>query len=46
MLLTVGSAVDGEKSWLAVLDAATLQVHARAEVPVPVPLGFHGSFFR
>jgi carotenoid cleavage dioxygenase-like enzyme len=46
VLLTVGSAVNEERSCMAVLDAATLQVRARAEVPLPVPLGFHGSFFR
>jgi hypothetical protein len=31
---------------MIVLDAATLDVHAWAEVPFPIPLGFHGSFFR
>jgi carotenoid cleavage dioxygenase-like enzyme len=42
VLLTVGS---GERvSGLFVLDATTLDVLARAEFEVPLPLGFHGSF--
>jgi len=27
-------------------DAATLDAHAWAEVPMAIPFGFHGSFFR
>lgn len=33
-----------ETSFLLVLDAATLDELARAEVPHPIPFGFHGSF--
>ncbi|SOE95394.1 Carotenoid cleavage dioxygenase [Burkholderia sp. D7] len=44
VLLTVGSAIAGGHSELTVWDAATLNVLARARVPVPIPLGFHGSF--
>jgi carotenoid cleavage dioxygenase-like enzyme len=47
VLVAVGSASSGATcSAMAVLDAATLEVRAWAEVPLPVPLGFHGSFFR
>lgn len=33
-----------ETSFLLILDAATLEEVARAEVPHPIPFGFHGSF--
>lgn len=46
VLLSVGSHARDERAALVVLDAATLEVRARAELPVPIPLGFHGSFFR
>lgn len=46
VLLTVGSHLDADRSAMLVLDAATLDVRAWAEVPLPIPLGFHGSFFR
>jgi carotenoid cleavage dioxygenase-like enzyme len=46
VLLAVGSHVDTQRSAMVVLDAATLDVRAWAEVPIPIPLGFHGSFFR
>ena len=38
--------LDGRRSssFLLVLDAATLEELARAEVPHPIPFGFHGSF--
>jgi carotenoid cleavage dioxygenase-like enzyme len=29
-----------------ILDAASLETLATAEIDVPLPLGFHGSFFR
>ena len=45
VLLTVGAAAEGDRSVLVVLDAATLEPLAHAEVPLPIPLGFHGSFF-
>jgi beta,beta-carotene 9',10'-dioxygenase len=34
-----------ERSFLLVLDAATLEEIARAEVPHAVPFSFHGQFF-
>jgi len=46
VLLTVGSHRTEERSQLAVIDADTMTVIARAEVPLPIPLGFHGSFVR
>lgn len=46
VLLAVGSHVSDARSALVVLDAQSLVPRAWAEVPVPVPLGFHGSFFR
>jgi carotenoid cleavage dioxygenase-like enzyme len=46
VLLSVGAAAQGDRSVLVVLDAATLEPLAHAEVPLPIPLGFHGSFFR
>lgn len=46
VLLSVGSHAREARSALIVLDAATLEVRARAALPVPIPLGFHGSFFR
>jgi beta,beta-carotene 9',10'-dioxygenase len=42
VLLSVGSSA--ERAALLVLDAATLDVLARADLDVPLPLGFHGSF--
>lgn len=33
------------RSWLAVLNAATLDVQARVTLPHTIPLGFHGAFF-
>jgi len=40
--------LDAEKgrSFLAVLDAGTLEELARAEAPHAIPFGFHGQFFR
>jgi carotenoid cleavage dioxygenase-like enzyme len=46
VIVTVGSHRTLDRSALLVLDARTLDVLARAEVPLPIPLGFHGSFFR
>jgi carotenoid cleavage dioxygenase-like enzyme len=46
VLLSVGAHVNKEHSELRILDAATLDVIATAEVALPIPLGFHGSFFR
>lgn len=46
VLLAVGSHREADRSELRILDARTLEPLARAGVPLPVPLGFHGSFFR
>ena len=45
VLLAVGADVNREQSELRILDARTLDVITRASVAVPIPLGFHGSFF-
>ncbi|WAS97298.1 carotenoid oxygenase family protein [Nannocystis punicea] len=45
-LLVVGSHRHEDRSQLRILDAATLEPLATAEAPLPLPLGFHGSFFR
>jgi beta,beta-carotene 9',10'-dioxygenase len=46
VLLTVGSDLCSGKGELAVLDATTLEPIATARLPIPIPLGFHGSFLR
>ncbi len=46
VLLVVGSHRTADRACLQVLDANALGPIARAEVPVPLPLGFHGSFLR
>ena len=46
VLLSVASHLDEPRAALAVLDAETLDVQAWADVDVPVPLGFHGTFVR
>lgn len=46
VILSVGSHRTLDRSAMVVLDARTLDVLARAAVPLPIPLGFHGSFFR
>jgi carotenoid cleavage dioxygenase-like enzyme len=46
VLLTVGSHRTEARSQLAVIDADTMAPIARAEVPLSIPLGFHGSFVR
>ena len=45
VLLSVVLDSRAETSFLLVLDAATLEERARAEVPHRVPLSFHGQFF-
>lgn len=45
VLLTVGSSLRSDHAALAVLDATTLEVLARAEIDDAVPFGLHGSFF-
>lgn len=46
VVLSVGSHAVEARSALVVLDAKTLSLLGRAEVPLSIPLGFHGSFFR
>jgi beta,beta-carotene 9',10'-dioxygenase len=46
VVLAVGSHVAEARSAMVVLDATTFELRAWAEVPLPIPLGFHGSFFR
>jgi carotenoid cleavage dioxygenase-like enzyme len=46
VVLSVGSHVTEPRSAMVVLDAKTFEVRAWAEVPLPIPFGFHGSFFR
>jgi beta,beta-carotene 9',10'-dioxygenase len=46
VLLTVGASHSAESSVLAVIDARSMTLVARAEVPSSIPLGFHGSFIR
>jgi carotenoid cleavage dioxygenase-like enzyme len=45
VLLSVVLDSRAESSFLLVLDAATLEERARAEVPHRIPLSFHGQFF-
>jgi carotenoid cleavage dioxygenase-like enzyme len=44
VLLAVGSHVSEERSRLAVIDAAKLELLASCEAPLSIPLGFHGTF--
>ena len=46
VILSVGSSRTRDASSMVVLDARTLDELARADVPISIPLGFHGSFFR
>jgi len=46
VVLAVGSHVEESRSAMVVLDGKTLDLHTWAEVPLPIPLGFHGLFFR
>jgi beta,beta-carotene 9',10'-dioxygenase len=46
VLLATATHVRDARSSLLVLDARSLEVQARAEVPIAIPLGLHGSFFR
>jgi hypothetical protein len=45
VLLSVVLDADQGHSFLLILDAKTLQEHARAELPHAVLFGYHGSFF-
>jgi len=44
VVLSVVLDAAAETSFLLVLDAATLHEQARATVPHPIPLGFHGQY--
>lgn len=44
VLLSVGSARDGEHAVLTVIDAASMTALAMAHIGSAIPLGFHGSF--
>jgi carotenoid cleavage dioxygenase-like enzyme len=46
VLLSVGTSQRTDSSALAIIDARTMALVAKAEVPRPIPLGFHGSFVR
>jgi carotenoid cleavage dioxygenase-like enzyme len=46
VILSVVLDARAETSFLLVLDAASFEERARAQAPLPVPFGFHGSFFR
>jgi beta,beta-carotene 9',10'-dioxygenase len=46
VLLAVGSDLTRGKAEMVVLDATTLEPLATAKLPIPLPLGFHGSFRR
>jgi beta,beta-carotene 9',10'-dioxygenase len=43
-LLTVGSSVISRGSEMTIWDARTLEILARATVPIAIPVGFHGGF--
>jgi beta,beta-carotene 9',10'-dioxygenase len=44
VLLTVGSSVISRGSEMTIWDARTLEILARATVPIAIPVGFHGGF--
>ncbi len=46
VLLSLVLDAEARSSYLAVLDAHTLEELARAEAPHVIPFGFHGQFFR
>ena len=45
VLLSVVLDIDGDRSFLLVLDAASLNELARAEAPHAIPFHFHGNYF-
>ena len=45
VLLSVVLDIDQDRSFLLVLDAATLEERARAEAPHAIPFHFHGNYF-
>lgn len=46
LLLSVVLDVSRQQSFLLVLDAVSMNEHARLEMPFVVPFGFHGQFFK
>ncbi|WP_437535027.1 carotenoid oxygenase family protein [Sorangium sp. So ce726] len=46
VLLSVGTSQRAETSAMAIIDARTMTLVAKAAVPQAIPLGFHGSFIR
>jgi carotenoid cleavage dioxygenase-like enzyme len=46
VILSVVLDAGAQSSYLLVLDAGTFEELARAQAPLRVPFGFHGSFFR
>ena len=46
VLLSVVLDIDKDRSFLLVLDAASLKELARAAAPHAIPFHFHGNFFR
>jgi carotenoid cleavage dioxygenase-like enzyme len=45
VLLSVVLEASTETSFLLVLDAGTFEELGRAQAPLRIPFGFHGSFF-
>jgi beta,beta-carotene 9',10'-dioxygenase len=45
VLLSVVLDTKRTSSFLLMLDARTMTEIARAEIPFPVPMGFHGAFY-
>jgi carotenoid cleavage dioxygenase-like enzyme len=45
VLLSVVLDIEQDRSFLLVLDAATLEERARAEAPHAIPFHFHGNYF-
>jgi carotenoid cleavage dioxygenase-like enzyme len=45
VVLSVVLDPEAKRSFLLVLDAKSFTERARAEVPHPIPFGFHGQFF-
>jgi beta,beta-carotene 9',10'-dioxygenase len=45
VLLSVALDIEKNRSFLLLLDAATLAERARAEAPHAIPFHFHGNYF-
>ena len=44
VILSVAGHLDGKRAAMGLFDARSLERLAWAEIPAPIPLGFHGSF--